>query len=137
MICLVLGAEYVDPIRSAERNRRISRKHFWRLHSLPMHIVSDRGSQFVADFWQQFCSDLGVKLRLTSSHQPSTDGQVERMNKVLEEALRSYVDVLHTDWDEWLDCAEFANNKSVAASHGMTPFSLVYHHEPLSPPDLA
>ena len=59
------------------------------------------------------------------------------MNKVLEEAFRSYVDVLHTDWDEWLDCAEFANNKSVAAAHGMTPFSLVYHHEPLSPPDLA
>jgi transposase InsO family protein len=122
---------------NAKQFSTIFRKHFWRLHGLPMHIVSDRGSQFIADFWQQLCSDLGVKLRLTSSHQPSTDGQVERMNKVLEEALRSYVDVLHTDWDEWLDCVEFANNKSVAASHGMTPFSLVYHHEPMTPPDLA
>ena len=140
IVCHFTKLAHFIPCHTATNAKQFStifRKHFWRLHGLPMHIVSDRGSQFIADFWQQFCSDLGVKLRLTSSHQPSTDGQVERMNKVLEEALRSYVDVLHTDWDEWLDCAEFANNKSVAASHGMTPFSLVYHHEPLSPPDLA
>ena len=113
------------------------RTHFWKHHGLPMRIVSDRGPQFVADFWRQMCSDLGIKLNLTSSYQPSTDGQVERTDKVLEEALRSYVDSLHTNWDEWLDCMEFAHNKSTVASHGMTPFSLVYHHDPLSPPDLA
>ena len=112
------------------------RKHFFKLHGLPQHIVSDRGGQFVSDFWTQVTADLGIKLRMSSAHQPSTDGQVERTNKVLEEMLRSYVSTLHTDWDEWIDCAEFATNKSNACAHGMSPFSLVYQHEPLAPPDL-
>ena len=113
------------------------RKHFVRHHGLPMHIVSDRGSQFVAHFWRQLCSDLGVTLRMTSAHQPSSDGQVERINKVLEEAIRSYVNNLHNDWDTWIDCVEFAHNRSTASAHSMSPFSLVYHYEPLAPPDLA
>lgn len=37
-------------------------------------------------------------------------------NKVLEEALRSYVDNLHTDWDEWLDCVEFAHNGAIVST---------------------
>jgi hypothetical protein len=122
---------------TAKEFAELFRKHFVRHHGLPMHIVSDRGSQFVAQFWRQLCADLGVTLRLTSAHQPSSDGQVERTNKVLEEAIRSYVNNLHNDWDSWLDCIEFAHNISVASSHGMSPFSLVYHYDPLSPPDLA
>ena len=112
------------------------RKHFFKLHGMPQHIVSDRGGQFVSDFWREVTSSMGIKLRMTSAHQPSTDGQVERTNKVLEEMLRSYVSNLHTDWDEWIDCAEFATNKSNAHAHGLSPFSLVYQHEPLAPPEL-
>ena len=102
-----------------------------------MHIVSNRGAQFIAHFWSQLCTDLGVTLRHTSSHQPSTDGQVERINKVLEEALRSYINNLHTDWDDWLDCVEFAHNRAIVSTHGMSPFSVVYHYDPLSPSELA
>jgi transposase InsO family protein len=121
---------------SATEFATLFRKHFFRLHGMPQHVVSDRGGQFVSDFWGQLCTDLGVKLRMTSAHQPSTDGQVERANKVVEEMLRAYVSVLHTDWDEWVDVAEFATNKANADAHGMSPFSLVYHHDPLSPPEV-
>ena len=122
---------------SAKEFAVLFRTHFWKHHGCPMHIVSDRGPQFVAGFWRQVCQDLGIQLRLTSSYQPSTDGQVERTNKVLEEAIRAYVNSLHTNWSQWIDCIEFAHNKATVASHGMSPFSLVYHHEPMSPPELA
>ena len=61
--------------------------------------------------------------------------QVERANKTLEEMIRSFVITSHTDWDEYLDCAEFVINKAKAASTGCAPFDLVYYHEPMSPPD--
>ena len=54
-------------------------------------------SRFAADFWQQFCSDLGMKILVPSSHQPSTDGKVEQMITVIEEALGSYVNNVHSD----------------------------------------
>ena len=41
--------------------------------------------------------------------------------------LRSYVNLSHNDRDEWLDCAEFAINKSRSSATGCSPFELVFH----------
>ena len=111
------------------------RRDIFRLHGMPLHIVSDRGTQFTADLWQQFCRDQGIKSSLTTAYQPSTDGMVERRNKVLAEMLRSYVNTSHTDWCTLLDSAEFAINKT--SFGGACPFELVYQHVPLSPPEAA
>lgn len=114
---------------------KLFRRHIFRLHGLPKTIVSDRGTQFVSGMWKQLTADLGIQLAMSTAHQPSTDGQVERTNKTLEEMLRSYVNLSHNDWDEWLDCAEFAINKSRAAATGCSPFELVFQHTPMSPPE--
>ena len=105
------------------------------MHGLPKSIVSDRGVQFVSGMWQQLSKDLGIKLQMSTAHRPQTDGQVERANKTLEEMLRSYVNTCHNDWDQWLDCAEFAINKARASATGASPFELVYQHTPMSPPE--
>ena len=114
---------------------KLFRRHIFRLHGLPKTIVSDRGTQFVSGMWKQLTADLGIQLAMSTAHQPSTDGQVERTNKTLEEMLRSYVNLSHNDWDEWLDCAEFAINKSRASATGCSPFELVFQHTPMSPPE--
>ena len=120
---------------TSEEFAKLFRRHIFRLHGLPKTIVSDRGTQFVSGMWRQLTADLGIQLAMSTAHQPSTDGQVERINKTLEEMLRSYVNLSHNDWDEWLDCAEFAINKSRAAATGCSPFELVFQHTPLSPPE--
>jgi hypothetical protein len=48
-----------------------------RLHGIPNTIVSDRGTQFVARFWEQMHESLGTKLIRSSSYHPQTDGQTE------------------------------------------------------------
>ena len=111
------------------------RRHIFRLHGLPRNIVSDRGVQFVSGMWQQLARDLGMKLSMSTAHRPQSDGQVERANKTIEEMLRAYVNTSHNDWDQWLDCAEFAINKARAAATGVCPFQLVFQHTPLSPPE--
>ena len=119
----ITSAEFAD----------LYRRQCFRLHGVQEHIVSDRGTQFVAGFWEQFCKDVGVRLRMSSAYQPSTDGLVERHNKVVEEMLRSYVDAAHQNWDTILDTAEFAVNKAMNGKS--CPFELVFHHVPLSPPE--
>jgi hypothetical protein len=45
-----------------------------RLHGIPKTIISDRGTQFVARFWEQLHECLGTKLIHSSSYRPQTDG---------------------------------------------------------------
>ena len=48
------------------------------LHGVPKTIVSDRGSQFVARFWEQLQASLGTKLIRSSAYHPQTDGQTKK-----------------------------------------------------------
>jgi transposase InsO family protein len=58
-----------------------------RLHGIPKTIISDRGTQFVARFWEKLHECLGTKLIRSSSSHPQTDGQTERINQILEDML--------------------------------------------------
>jgi hypothetical protein len=51
-----------------------------RLHDVPKMIISDRGAQFIARFWEQLQFSLGTKLIRSSAYHPQTDGQTERVN---------------------------------------------------------
>jgi transposase InsO family protein len=71
-----------------------------RLHGIPKTIISDRGTQFVARFWEQLHEFLGTKLIRSSRYHPQTDGQTEKINQILEDMLRA--SILHFDksWDK-------------------------------------
>ena len=62
-----------------------------RLHGVPKMIISDRGAQFVARFWEQLQDSLRTKLIHSSAYHPQTDGQTERVNQILEDMLRACV----------------------------------------------
>ena len=62
-------------------------KHVFKLHGLPNSIISDRGSQFVSDFWQALCKRLDIRTRLLTAFYPETDGQTEIANAIMEQYL--------------------------------------------------
>ena len=93
----------------------------FRLHGLLRELVYDRYPRFTAAFWQYVFRSLETRLAMSTSDHPETDGQTERVNRVLEEILRGYVQSF-TDWSESLLMVEFAINKSVHASTMYTPF---------------
>jgi hypothetical protein len=70
---------------------------------------------------------------MSTSHHPQTDGQTERVNRVLEDMLRHYVKPFHDNWDDCLDAAEFAINKAWHATTNTTPFRLQYGFDPRTP----
>ena len=53
------------------------------LHGVPKTIISDRGSQFVARFWEQLQDSLGTKMIRSLAYHPQTDWQTERVNQIL------------------------------------------------------
>lgn len=77
-------------------------------HGLPRSLVTDRDSKFTGAFWTQLCTRMGVKQCMSTAYHPQTDGQTERMNRVLETALRHCVSPTQKDWDTKLAMIEFA-----------------------------
>ncbi|KAL2080706.1 hypothetical protein ACEWY4_024499 [Coilia grayii] len=73
---------------SAKETADIMVWHVFRLHGLPVEVVSDRGPQFTSRFWQAFCKLLGASVCLSSGFHPQSNGQTERANQLLETVLR-------------------------------------------------
>ncbi|OWY92542.1 hypothetical protein PHMEG_00038413 [Phytophthora megakarya] len=68
---------------------------------------------------------------MSTAEHPQTDGQTERMNRVLVDLLKSYAQSFH-NWSDYLPMTEFAINNAVHASTGHTPFFLnAMRHPPL------
>jgi hypothetical protein len=61
------------------------------LHGVPKMIISNRGSQFVACFWEQLHASLGTHLIHSSAYHPQMNGQTLRLNQILEDILRACV----------------------------------------------
>jgi len=49
-------------IVTAKGAARLFLHHVWKLYSLPKHIVSNRGPQFVASFTKELYRLLGIRL---------------------------------------------------------------------------
>jgi len=56
--------------------------HILSLHGVPKTIVSDRGTQFVSQFWKCLHKSLGTKLLYSSAYHPQIGGQTERVNQI-------------------------------------------------------
>jgi transposase InsO family protein len=96
------------------------------LHGVLKAITSDRGSQFVAHFWEQLHESLGTQLIYSLAYHPQTDGQTERVNQILEDKLGACMIEYPGSWDKNLPWAEFSFNNSNQKGMKMPPFETLY-----------
>jgi transposase InsO family protein len=96
------------------------------LHGVPKKIVSDRGIQFTSRFWEKLHEAMDTKLNFSSAYHPETDGQIERVNQILEDMLRACALRDQKSWDKCFPYAEFSYNNSYQKSLKMSPFEVLY-----------
>ena len=73
---------------------------------------------------------------MSTAYHLQTDGQTERVNQILEQYLRCYVDYNLSDWSTLLSVAEFAYNNRAHEGTKETPFFLEYGRHPRAGPIL-
>jgi hypothetical protein len=86
---LTKSAHFI-PVATKYRVRQYAEiyiSHIVRYHSIPKTIISDRGSIFVARFWEQLHECLGTHLIRSSAYHPQTDGETEQVNQIIEDML--------------------------------------------------
>lgn len=96
---------------------------FYRFHGFPRAITSDRGSNWVWDFWRRLCERVGIQQRLSTVFHPQTDGTAERPNQEVQAYLWVFIIYAQTDYSSLLPSAQLAlNNRD--SSLGYSPFYL-------------
>lgn len=114
----------------AEGTSELFIKHVFCHFGLPSDMVSDRGATFTSKFTQYLLRGLQIKQKLSTAFHPQTDGQTERVNSVLEQYLRCYINYQQSDWSTYLPIAQFAYNNAKHSTTEHTPFYAVFGYHP-------
>lgn len=96
----------------------------------PKELLADNGKCFTGRFFQDVCRILNVVNQFTTTYHPQTNGQVERYNRTLKAAIKSYLDEHPTDWDLYTPALTFAYNCQPHTSTALAPFELVLSRPP-------
>ena len=96
------------------------------LYGLLLQIILDRGVQYLAKLFQEWCKILGIESTMSIVYHPQTDRQMEHVNQALEQYLRYYVNYNLSNWLDLLPSAEFTYNNQVHEGIKESPFYLEY-----------
>ena len=61
----------------------------FRQHRLLLAIISDRDPRFTGKFWTSIFKVLDTQLDMSTADHSQTEGQTERVNRVIGDVLRS------------------------------------------------
>ena len=61
------------------------------MHGLPEASTSDNGEQFISNEMESFLQVNGITHTRTTSLWPKTNGQVERINRVIKKAIQAAI----------------------------------------------
>jgi hypothetical protein len=109
----LMKSTHFIPVGTRYRVRQYAKiyiSHIIRYHGIPKTIISDRGSIFVAHFWEQLHYYLGTHLICISAYHPQTDGPTERVSQIIEDMFHACVLSDGPKWDTHLPLVEFSYN---------------------------
>lgn len=104
-----------------------SLEKYFDYYSRPRRIISDRGTCFTSFEFSKFLLDRSVEHIKVATASPQANGQVERVNRVLNPMLAKLSEpVNHADWVGTIPRIEYALNNSVHSSTEKAPSVLLF-----------
>ncbi|XP_067629120.1 uncharacterized protein [Eurosta solidaginis] len=92
---------------------------------IPESVVTDNGSQFKSKDFEHFLQKYGVSHITTAVYSPQSNAS-ERVNRSINEALRSYIRKDQRDWDAFTSSINCALRNSLHQSLGYMPYFAVF-----------
>ena len=135
MLTKMVTIEKIKMTYGAPKIAEIIFKEIVAKYGMPKKIVSDRDPRFTSIFWKTLFELSGTELAMSTAYHPQTDGMTERVNQVVEQILRNYINYRQNDWDVYLPGVAYAINTAENQSTGFTPFEMIYGANPKGPID--
>jgi transposase InsO family protein len=101
---------------------------------VPKAITVDNETQFDAETFKTFCSQIGTKIHFASVRHPESNGLVERANGIIITGImKSIFNQPKGKWPDELIKVVWNHNTVVSRSTGFTPFKLLFGDEAITP----
>jgi hypothetical protein len=109
-------------------------------YELPHRIITDLGSNFNNHQFWEYCENCGIDVRCVSVAHPRANGQVERANGMVLDALKKRLhDTANTKGGKWnqgtTQCA-LGLRTQPSKPTGQSPYFLVYGSKAILPADI-
>lgn len=124
------------PSQTAEETARALVDQVFTRIGCPLTIHSDQGRNFESSLFKSICEAFHIHKTRTTPYRPCANGQVERFNRTVMDAVRCFVSDSQTDWDNYLPQLAGAIRSSVNRMTGLTPNMMMYGREVNMPADL-
>ncbi|KAL0380935.1 UNVERIFIED_CONTAM: hypothetical protein Sangu_0157800 [Sesamum angustifolium] len=121
----------------AETTTELFFKNVTKYFGVLKDIVSDRDARFTGGFWTVLFNMIETELKFSTANHPQTDGQMERVNALVEDYLRHNMSISQRNWVDLLDVAQFSYNLHKSSATGMSPFELAYGQQPTTPHEIS
>jgi transposase InsO family protein len=109
--------------KTAKEVANCLREHIYR-YSIPLRLRSDQGGEFMGEEVQDLMTEYGIVHKVSSSHYPQGDGQVERMNRdVVDSLTRIATD---DEWDLDVQRSVWSIRISPGRRTGLSPYEVLY-----------
>ncbi|KAJ8914875.1 hypothetical protein NQ315_014888 [Exocentrus adspersus] len=108
-----------------------------KIFGLPERIISDRGKCFTSREMKKFCSERNIKHVLNAIACPRSNGQVERFNSTILNAMMTAIGDEHDKWDSKIPEVQCGINSTINATTGYPPAELLFGFRPKLKYDIA
>jgi ribonuclease HI len=130
----------VKPVTCPKADRVLDfRDELVHRYGLAHHIITDLGSNFNNHQFWEYCENSGIGVRYVSVAHPRANGQVERVNGMVLDALKKRLhDAANSKGGKWikeLPNALWGLCTQPSKPTGQSPYFLVYGSEAILPAD--
>ena len=109
------------------------KEHIIYQFGIPHTIMTDLGSMFISEKFEEFAISMGIKLLNSSPYYAQANGQAEASNKGIIKLIKRKVDEQPRKWHTTLNEALWAYRMACHGATKMSPYQLVYGHEAVLP----
>lgn len=104
------------------------------VYGSPSHLITDRGSNYMAEYLQTYLKNIECNHRFSTSRRPQSNGQVERLNHSLIQTMAKLRrDDEAKPWNLYIQTALMVIRTMVNEATGYTPSMLLYGYEMRTP----
>ena len=107
------------------------------MFGVPEALLSDRGTNLLANVMMDVCSLLGITKLNTTAYHPQCNGMVERMNRTLKSMLRKHAVKFGPQWDKFLPGVLWAYRNAPHDATKEKPSFLMFRVDLRSPTEAA
>jgi len=101
------------PVRSVQSIEKFTKLlEYFSYYSKPNRIISDRGTSFTSEYFENFCKTHCIQHVLTDVRSPKANGQVEIYNRTIKDMISKLIHEKGKNWNESLQQVQLPINNT-------------------------